>query len=155
MYTAPVGMKDRAAEAHATFAVKGSDLLSLLRVYDTWGSINSVRERRDFCREHFLSDAALLAIATLRKQLLTSLVELKFLQPGGVSQRFAANCNASSPRVLRAVLCAGLTPRIVHMKLPKRKYIETAAGSMEDLGKIEQVVYMLQVKPNFWSSSQS
>ena len=30
--TAPAGMKDKAAEAHAVFAVKGSDLLTLLKV---------------------------------------------------------------------------------------------------------------------------
>ena len=72
--TAPAGMKDKAAEAHAVFAVKGSDLLTLLKVYEAWADIRDVRSRRDFCREYFLSDSALLAIATLRNQLLTCLV---------------------------------------------------------------------------------
>jgi HrpA-like RNA helicase len=144
VFTVPVGMKDKAAEAHSHFAVKGSDLLTLLRVYDAWADIRDVRSRRDFCRDHFLSDSALLAIATLRNQLLTCLVELKFLNPGNLRQRDAANRYASSARVLKAVTCAGLYPRVVKIKLPQRKYIETSAGAMEDLGKVEQTKYLLQ-----------
>ena len=140
VFTAPQGMKEKAAEAHAMFAVKGSDLLTLLRVYDAWQDIRDVRSRRDFCRDHFLSDSALLAIATLRNQLLTCLVELKFLSPGN---RVSANRHAGSARVLKAVLCAGLYPRVVKIKLPQRKYVETAAGAMEDLGKVEQAKYLL------------
>jgi len=117
--TAPAGMKDKAAEAHAVFAVKGSDLLTLLKVYEAWADIRDVRSRRDFCREYFLSDSALLAIATLRNQLLTCLVELQFLGAGNPAQREAANRNSHSQKVMRAVLCAGLYPRVVQIKLPE------------------------------------
>lgn len=144
VFSIPVGMKEKAAEAHAQFAVKGSDLLTLLRVYDAWANLRDVRTRRDWCRANFLSDSALLAIATLRNQLLNCLVELKFLSPGSLHQRAAANQHASSTRILKAVCCAGLYPRVVKIKLPQRKYVETSAGAMEDLGKVEHTKYLLQ-----------
>lgn len=144
VFSIPVGMKEKAAEAHAQFAVKGSDLLTLLRVYDAWANLRDVRTRRDWCRTNFLSDSALLAIATLRNQLLSCLVELKFLSPGSVHHRAAANQHASSTRILKAVCCAGLYPRVVKIKLPQRKYVETSAGAMEDLGKVEHTKYLLQ-----------
>ena len=144
VFTAPVGQKDKAAEAHAMFAVKGSDILTLLRVYETWADIRDVRSRRDFCRSHFLSDSALLAIATLRSQLLSSLCDMGFLGSGGRGERASANSFASSARVLKSVCCAGLYPRVVKIKLPKKKFKETSVGAMEDFGKIEQAKYLLQ-----------
>jgi ATP-dependent RNA helicase DHX57 len=32
----------------------------------------------------------------------------------------------------------------VKIKLPQRKYVETSAGAMEDLGKVEHTKYLLQ-----------
>ena len=137
--------REAADEAHKRFATKGSDHCQLLNIYNAWASISSFQARRDFCRLHFLSDSALLQVATLRQQLIPCLCEIGFLGGGGrdkfgstaSSNDRAANEHSHSLLMVKAVVCAGLYPSLVHLKLPKVLYHETAAGVVETVHRGE------------------
>ena len=74
----PPDKREEAREAHKQFVVRYSDHLTLLRVYEAWSAVPK-RDRRRWCGSNFLSDTSLQEIATLRKQLLSALMEMGFL----------------------------------------------------------------------------
>ena len=129
---APPDKREQSAEAHKRFLVRHSDHLTLLRVYDEWASIRSQGGRKRFCQSNFLSDQSLQDIDTLRKQLLASLKEMGFLAP---SSRGKWNQHATYTKLVSAVICAGLYPRVLKVKKPKAVYQDTMAGVFEKQGE--------------------
>jgi ATP-dependent RNA helicase DHX57 len=128
----PPDKREQSAEAHKQFIVRHSDHLTLLRVYDEWASISSQGARRSFCQSNFLSDNSLQDISKLRKQLVASLQEMGFLPQ---STRSKWNQHAKYTKLVSAVVCAGLYPRVLKAKKPKAVYQDTMAGVFEKQGE--------------------
>lgn len=134
----PPDKRAESAEAHERFVVQHSDHLTLLRVYDEWASMPSAGTRRRFCQQNFLSDNSLQDIAKLRKQLLAALQEMGFLPPASQSKW---NQHAKYTKLVSAVVCAGLFPRVVKVKKPETTYQQTMAGAFEKKGDTGTLKY--------------
>ena len=68
-FVAPFGMRSSADESKANWAVGGSDHLAVLRAYAAWEQIPRIRDRADFCQQHFLSSRSLESIAEIKREL--------------------------------------------------------------------------------------
>jgi ATP-dependent RNA helicase DHX57 len=137
----PPDKRAESALAHEKFVVPHSDHLTLLRVYDGWASIHSTSEKRRFCQQNYLSEHSLQDISKLRKQLLSSLQEMGFLRPETQSK---CNQHSKYTKLLSAVVCAGLYPRVVKVKKAKTVYQETMAGAFEKQGQSGEIKYYLE-----------
>ena len=69
-------------------------------------------------------------VSNLRRQLLAALQEMGFL-PRAAQDKW--NQHAKYPKLISAVVCAGLYPRLVRVQKPKAEYQETMAGFDEDV----------------------
>ena len=125
--------------------MQGSDHCQLLAIYNAWERVGSFGSRREFCRDNFLSDSALLTIATLRQQLWPCLCELGFIVRGKpVIDAVAKLSSAQSTLLIKAVMVAGLYPCCVRLKLPKTRFHETATGAVEVVHKDKhKIEYLL------------
>ena len=63
------------------FLQGSSDLLTIARAYEAWSSVpkSDHRQRRDLCRDYFLSETSLRMISEMRKQFRKQLKDIGFL----------------------------------------------------------------------------
>ena len=103
----------------------GGDHLALLGAYDGWREA----ERRGghgaaqrFCADHFLSASSLSTMASMREQLTSELRGIGLLS-GDPARDRQFNAHAHSPIVVRACICAGMSPSVgvLHDKDPVKE----------------------------------
>ena len=139
----PPDKREESREAHKQFLVRHSDHLTLLKVYESWCAVPK-RQRRRWCSQNFLSDNSLMEIANLRKQLLAALMELGFL-PRESQDKW--NQHSKYPKLVSAVVCAGLYPRVIRVQKPKAEYQETMAGAFEKMNQGGVVKHYIREDP--------
>jgi ATP-dependent RNA helicase DHX57 len=134
--------------ARARFAWGQSDHLAIVRAFNGWRDAGNERARRAFADDNFLSHETLRAMADARKEYAGALAEMGFLARGsgvgggggggggggrgGGDAGVGAEANQYSGEinVIRAALVAGLSPRIVKIVAPERRYHETLSGAV-------------------------
>ena len=123
-FLSPAAARDEANRAKARFADGKSDLLTHLNAYDAWveAGRGGGRAERSFCHDNFLSYATLRQVRDIRRQYRSALAELGFV---------ARSDGEVDPAVLKAVLCAGLYPRVARVAHPSATYSKTAHGAFE------------------------
>eukprot|EP00300_Choanocystis_sp_HF-7_P022430 c21694_g1_i1.p1 GENE.c21694_g1_i1~~c21694_g1_i1.p1 ORF type:complete len:362 (+),score=72.31 c21694_g1_i1:159-1244(+) len=126
-FLCPFEARDEANAAHAKFAASRSDLIALAKAFETWEALrhsSGNAAARSWAVSSFISDQSLFNIAATRKKLRALLREMGFTGHAAV-----LNANADNTRVLRAVICAGLYPRLARVVLPPPTYTEVGAGA--------------------------
>lgn len=119
-FVSPFDQREAADEARKTFAVEGSDHLTILNAFEQWKEMKESkgpkRNLNSFLKENFLGRMTLHQMEDLRKQFAKLLKDIGFLQktyslknPGTAAE----NENAKNIALVKAVLCAGLYPNIM------------------------------------------
>ena len=129
-FVAPIDQRDEANRAKRKLAGPSrSDHIALLRAVQGW---HSAKSRRRYCEENFLSYESMRTISELRRQLATALYDAGFSGRND-EDRFsgAEGLTLKATNLLRAALCAGMYPNILHIRKPQKKYYEVASGAIE------------------------
>ena len=106
--------------------------------------VERIKNASPWCSQNFLSDNSLMEIANLRKQLLAALMELGFL-PRESQDKW--NQHSKYPKLVSAVVCAGLYPRVIRVQKPKAEYQETMAGAFEKMNQGGVVKHYIREDP--------
>jgi len=117
-----------------------------------------------------LSKPALKTISDLRRQFTEQLSEIGFL-PSGISMRDLQkikhsdgvlqlsgeyyNINNKNYKIIKAILCAGLYPNIVKIKIPETRYHQTASGSVASLNEVRELKFVLKSKEQVYIHPKS
>ncbi|KAJ3099000.1 hypothetical protein HDU97_003527 [Phlyctochytrium planicorne] len=135
--------REEAKAARKTFAWDRSDWLTDCKAYDAWVAAKSKGKssEMEFCDKYFLSSVTLMTISDLRRQYLDILEDLGFIHStkGGISAKW--NENATDSRLIKAAIVAGLYPRVVIIKPPDTRYIETAYGAMPKEAEAQEIKF--------------
>jgi len=125
-FSAPVDKRGEADACRDALAIHKSDQITLLRVYEEWALASRAgrHEAQQYCRAHFVSDKVMREVREQRKDFLNALHDL------GYGLGNDADDYNRKPRILQAVLCAGLYPNVAQVKAPKQQYQETAGGAL-------------------------
>ena len=105
--------------------------------YDVVGS----HAARRFAEAHFLSPNGMEELHGLRRTLGAQLADIGFARSSAqAAERAEANESTTqpttqpaseSPNLVRALVCAGLYPNLVRVRMPDTKYVATAQGAIE------------------------
>lgn len=119
-FVSPFDQRDAADEARKSFAVEGSDHLTILNAFGQWKELkNSKKGNRvvnSFLKENFLGRLTLHQMEDLRSQFAKLLKDIGFLPSSFQVKNIndtGANANAKNMGLVKAVLCAGLYPNIL------------------------------------------
>lgn len=128
-FVCPFDSRDAANAAHRQFAGSQSDLLGLWRAFSIWSTVRT-REgngaARAWCQTNFVSEQTLHAISATRIKLRGLLRDMGFIGAGAG----AANAHADNMRLVRAIICAGLYPRVAKVVLPPKTFTEVSSGAI-------------------------
>ncbi|KAL8128807.1 hypothetical protein V2J09_017962 [Rumex salicifolius] len=123
--------KKRAADAKKELAALyggHSDQLAVVAAFECWRNAKQKGQDARFCSQYFISSGTMTMLAGMRKQLQRELVFNGYI-PDDIS---SCSFNAQDPGIIRAVLVAGLYPRVGRLhaqnKNAKRVIVETASG---------------------------
>jgi HrpA-like RNA helicase len=119
-FMSPFDQREEADEARRTFAVEGSDHLTVLNAFSQWKHLKDSKRGNQvvnaFLKENFLGRQTLHQMEDLKKQLTKLLKDIGFLPSSvqlGKEARNVANANHGNLGLVKAVLCAGLYPNIL------------------------------------------
>ncbi|MGK3744609.1 MAG: hypothetical protein ACI90V_011469 [Bacillariaceae sp.] len=130
-FMSPFDQRDQADEARKTFAVAGSDHLTILNAFNQWSELRQKKGNRlvqSFLKENFLGRLTLFQIEDLRKQFHSLLIDIGFLPKKFQlkDMNHVTNANSQNRGLIKAVLCAGLYPNII--VAPRAVTSSTAVG---------------------------
>eukprot|EP00124_Ichthyophonus_hoferi_P003819 Ihof_evm1s359 gene=Ihof_evmTU1s359 len=137
-FVSPMDKREEAKAAMMTFAISKSDHLTCLKAYEGWRSAHKEGRgaEREYLEENFLSRQTLMQIHDLKKQYMDALVSIGFVDKTRVkasrtqtSITSDIQAHASSVRILKAVLCAGLYPNVIRVEHPKDTYQAVGSGN--------------------------
>lgn len=118
-FMSPFDLRDQADEARKTFAVAGSDHLTILNAFNQWSELRQKkggnRVVQSFLKDNFLGRLTLFQIEDLRKQFHSLLIDIGFLPKKFQlkDMNHINNTNSQNTGLIKAVLCAGLYPNII------------------------------------------
>jgi ATP-dependent RNA helicase DHX57 len=134
-----------AARAALGAAAGKSDHLAAARAYDGWAAASASGGRgaeRAYIEQHFLSWQALDGVRAAREDYASVLAELGFVprayvdavrgrtSAAAAAAASAMDAHASSARVVKAALCAGLYPNVLRVKHPESRFAPTGGGAV-------------------------
>jgi HrpA-like RNA helicase len=148
-FLSPFDNRDAADLARQTFAIDGSDHLTILNAFNQWRTVRFTKgERRasEFLRENFLSRMTLYQMEELRNQFAGLLRDIGFLSSSyrlekntngrsvsACTQSLCdANTNSDNIDLVKAVLCAGMYPNIIVAP----RTLLSGSGSKQEAGEV-------------------
>jgi ATP-dependent RNA helicase DHX57 len=135
-FVSPPARRDEAKTARLAFAPGGQgDLLCDLRAFELWtqkraeGTPSSAL--RQWCDANFLSTQTLFDINTNRRQYMSSLQEIGFLNSTSSSSATADyNARNSNIALVRALVAAAFSPQVARIEFPDTKYAASVSGAV-------------------------
>ena len=119
-FLSPFDQREAADGARRTFAVEGSDHLTVLNAFGQWKQLKDSQRGNQvvntFLKENFLGRQTLHQMEDLKKQFTKLLKDIGFLPVSyefGKQSKTIANANNENLGLVKAVLCAGLYPNII------------------------------------------
>lgn len=121
------------------FGKNHGDMIAILNAYNKFKSFKTMKERRNFCTENFLSMLRLNDIESTRLQYLNNLKEIGFVpffyhsKKNQVDDDTSAklNRNNSNINMVKSIITAALYPQIARVELPETKYAQISGGAIE------------------------
>ncbi|KAI0691979.1 P-loop containing nucleoside triphosphate hydrolase protein [Cytidiella melzeri] len=135
LFVSPLDKREEASRARERFAVANSDLLTDVNAYEECRKLSSEKRSnlRAFCEENFLSQSTMRDITSLRTDFLSTLVSLNLVPQRSTPTSPSLNLNSSNTGLLKAVILAGLWPRVARVVLPPGaiKFDRVQAGTVQ------------------------
>eukprot|EP00946_MAST-07B_sp_MAST-7B-sp1_P000372 g372.t1 len=147
-FLSPIDRRDEANSCKAKLAGPSrSDHIALLRAYHGWEKAG--KGRRQYCSDNFLSYDGMRQLSSLRRQLGTALFDAGFSgrHQGNSSERENDFKSLKSTNVLRAALCAGMYPNIIHIRKPPKVYYEMNGGNFEKTPSAKELKFYCRKQP--------
>jgi len=121
-FSASLDQSMQAAIAHRAFGHQSSDFLTISNVWEKYWEVckgGGYSDERRFCDKNFLNRAALIEIKDARKQFITLLGQIGFIDISKFKSvdyisTSVYNSNGSNDDILGAAICAGLYPNCAH-----------------------------------------
>ncbi|CAN6663262.1 putative ATP-dependent RNA helicase YLR419W [Trichomonascus vanleenenianus] len=137
-FVSPREKRDEVKAAIKSFGGSGQgDLLAFSNAYDAWivkkKELSGSAVRR-WCSENFLSPQALQDISSTRRQLFSSLQEIRFAPFGfkDDSELDASyNIHSNDLKLVRSIIGAAMSPNIAEVNFPQRTFKTVAGGTVE------------------------
>lgn len=104
-----------------------SDHMTLLRVFQAWQKARTDGWEKAFCAKNYVSPAVMEMIVGLRAQLLGQLRASGFVRARGGGDIRDLNTNSENWAVVKAALCAGAYPNIIHWDRQSRRFVGQAS----------------------------
>ncbi|KZV88008.1 P-loop containing nucleoside triphosphate hydrolase protein [Exidia glandulosa HHB12029] len=134
LFLNPVDKRKEAGSARQKFLTANSDLLTLVAAYEAAAdevAAGGMRNARDFFEDNFISHTAFREIASLREDFWQCLVDIGFAPRHADPDDRAFNANSDNQNVVKAIIAAGLWPRICRVKTPRAQFQQTQGGTVE------------------------
>lgn len=131
--------EDRSAmkEVQQKFGKDNGDSIAILNAYKDFKSYSSMKERRKFCSDNFLSILRMNDIEATRLQYLNSLREIGFIpfsydygKDRNSDEVLRFNRNNDSMSIVKSILTASLYPQLAMVELPDVKYAQSIGGAI-------------------------
>ncbi|KAK8805503.1 hypothetical protein WA158_002159 [Blastocystis sp. Blastoise] len=123
------------------YAHRFSDHMTFVNIYNAY--IQSTNKRQ-FCRDLFLSRESMNMIVSLRQDYITALQSINFLPRDYKSENNTFNAYSHEDGVIKGVLSAGLYPNIVLLKKPKPKFQSSSSGVVEKNARVQELKYLIK-----------
>lgn len=124
-------------EIQQKFGKDNGDLIAILNAYKEFKLWPSMKERRKFCGENFLSILRMNDIDSTRLQYLNNLKEIGFIPFAYDSSKGKSNDdylkfnrNNENMNIIKSILTASLYPQIAMVELPDVKYAQSIGGAI-------------------------
>lgn len=141
-FVTPMDKRAEANEARAIFSREKSDQMALLRAYEAWEhcrTFDGTGAARRFAEVHFLSANGMEELHSLRKSLAGTLSDIGFAKSSAEAQNDAVSDGGTAAdaaslhkaNLVRALMCAGLYPNLVRVRMPDTKFEKTVGGAIE------------------------
>ena len=91
-----------------------------------WGGGGGDGAKKTFCLENGISFERMRELGEVRKQLAQALAGIGFISSSHAAfdPRASVNAQARSWRAVKAAVCAGLYPRVMHVRRPMEKFVD-------------------------------
>ncbi|KAI5243887.1 P-loop containing nucleoside triphosphate hydrolase protein [Aureobasidium subglaciale] len=135
-FVSPPARRDEAKTARLTFAPGGQgDLLCDLRAFELWTQKRAEgipsSSLRQWCDVNFLSTQTLFDIQTNRRQYMSSLQEIGFLNHAtSASSSTDHNARNGNTALIRALVAAAFSPQVARIEFPDTKYAASVSGAI-------------------------
>ncbi|KEQ90902.1 hypothetical protein AUEXF2481DRAFT_70679 [Aureobasidium subglaciale EXF-2481] len=135
-FVSPPARRDEAKTARLTFAPGGQgDLLCDLRAFELWTQKRAEgipsSSLRQWCDVNFLSTQTLFDIQTNRRQYMSSLQEIGFLNNAtSASSSTDHNARNNNTALIRALVAAAFSPQVARIEFPDTKYAASVSGAI-------------------------
>ena len=124
-------------EIQQRFGKDNGDLIAILTAYKDFKSLPSMKERRKFCSDNFLSILRMNDIEATRLQYLNSMRDIGFIPfsydsgKGKSGDEFLKlNRNNDNMSIVKSILTASLYPQLAMVELPDVKYAQSIGGAI-------------------------
>lgn len=130
--------RDEMKKIQQKFAKDNGDMVAILNAYKEFKMLSSMKERRKFCFENFLSILRMNEIDSTRLQYLNNMKEIDFIpfryefnknQVNNV-EFTKYNRNDSNMSIIKSILTASSYPQIAMVELPNTKYAQSIGGAI-------------------------
>ncbi|KAI0785417.1 hypothetical protein BC629DRAFT_1593889 [Irpex lacteus] len=130
LFVSPMDKREEATRARERFATANSDLLTDVNAYEECRNLSSEKGGGRF---NFVSQSTIRDVTSLRSDFLSTLVSLNLVPAGSTPTTPSLNMNSSNTGLLKAVILAGLWPRVARVVLPHGaiKFDRVQAGTVQ------------------------
>lgn len=120
-------------------------------------TFNETKNKRNFCKSYGLSFDRLREITESQHDLLEGLVSVGFIDSAsdGLSMESPYNENMRSARIVSAVMCAGLYPKVSKILRPPKRFVEMLGGNLEKSVEAIELKFYLPEKNDAFESKVS
>ena len=126
-------------------SVVQSDHICLMYAFERFAACKGERERRELCREHFLSYESMKQIRDLRRDFSQTLRQLGFNTDSHAKTRSDGKIlTRESVQLVKAAICAGLYPNVINVWKPLQKYNETSGGTVAADPEAKQLRFFIK-----------
>lgn len=143
IFVSPMDKREESRKARERFSSSTSDLLTDVAAFEAWQEMRDAKvpryELESFCRENYLSSAALHEVVSLRRQYLDALFEIGFIDRKDDHSKHCQNDN-----LVKAIIMAGLYPNIAKVKLPQTKFDKSISGTVEREHESREIRFFLK-----------
>ena len=159
IYRASKDRREIADKIKKKYYVSKSDHITMFKFYKGWKRamcLYGTQSAKKFAWDNCLSHIALEQIDGIAKQYKNALREINFIDntynfESGIIQNECdhfLNKNSKSNKLIKGILCAGLYPNIIKVKMPKKKYDKTLTGADERDADAAAIKFLLHPKYN-------
>ncbi|KAG8901551.1 hypothetical protein FRB99_005214 [Tulasnella sp. 403] len=122
-----------AAARFTTGKVGNSDLLTDLCAYDSFVRLKGSNAAliRAFADNNFISTSTVRDVTSLRRDFHSALALTGFVPFSSLPSDPTLNVHNTNEKLIKAIICGGLWPRVVQMASPKQVFDKVQAGTIE------------------------